>query len=106
MDLTEKVLELTCELIRAKSVTPEDAGCQTLMSERLKAIGFECEFLNIEDVTNLWAVKKFDTSGPHLMFAGHTDVVPTGPLEEWTSDPFEPKVEGGILQGRGAAGPK
>ena len=103
MELTEKVLELTCELIRAKSVTPEDAGCQQLMSERLQAVGFECEFINVEDVTNLWAVKKFDAPGPHLMFAGHTDVVPTGPLEEWTSDPFEPKVEGGILQGRGAA---
>lgn len=103
MELTDKVLDLTCELIRAKSVTPEDAGCQDLMAKRLEAIGFECEFINIEDVTNLWAVKKFSQDGPHLMFAGHTDVVPTGPLEEWTSDPFEPKIADGILQGRGAA---
>ena len=103
MDLTARVLDLTCDLIRAKSVTPEDAGCQTLMADRLSAIGFDCEFLHIEDVTNLWATKSFAQAGPHLMFAGHTDVVPPGPIEEWTTDPFEPHVAEGILQGRGAA---
>lgn len=104
MDLTQRVLDLTCNLIRARSVTPEDAGCQQLMAERLKALGFTCEFIIAEDVTNLWATRSIGTgNGPHLVFAGHTDVVPTGPLDQWTSDPFEPVVREGLLQGRGAA---
>lgn len=104
MDLTQKVLDLTCALIRARSVTPEDAGCQQLMAERLQALDFNCEFINAEDVTNLWATRSFGTgSGPHLVFAGHTDVVPTGPLDQWRSDPFEPTVSEGRLSGRGAA---
>lgn len=104
MDLTQRVLDLTCDLIRARSVTPEDAGCQQLMAERLDALAFTCEFINAEDVTNLWATRSIGSgTGPHLVFAGHTDVVPTGPLDQWATDPFEPVVREGLLHGRGAA---
>ncbi|NKB97507.1 MAG: succinyl-diaminopimelate desuccinylase [Pseudomonadales bacterium] len=104
MEVTNRVLDLTCALIRARSVTPEDAGCQQLIADRLSAIGFRIEFLNASDVTNLWATRQFGSGeGPHLLFAGHTDVVPTGPVEQWSSDPFEPLVSDGKLQGRGAA---
>ncbi len=95
------VLELCCELIRRPSVTPEDAGCQQLMADRLSAIGFSCEHLRFGDVDNLWAVR--GESGPILVFAGHTDVVPTGPEENWQSPPFEPTLKEGYLFGRGAA---
>ncbi|MCW8194298.1 succinyl-diaminopimelate desuccinylase [Proteobacteria bacterium 005FR1] len=92
---------LTCELIRRRSVTPQDAGCLDLISERLSAIGFDCQMLPFEEVSNLWAVR--GSSGPLLVFAGHTDVVPTGPIEKWRSPPFEPTIEGDVLTGRGAA---
>lgn len=95
------VLELTQALIRCRSVTPVDGGCQQLIGERLHTAGFVCEFMNFGDVTNLWARR--GTTGPLLAFAGHTDVVPTGPLEKWSSDPFEPVIRDGILYGRGAA---
>jgi succinyl-diaminopimelate desuccinylase len=95
------VLELTCELMRRPSVTPEDVGCQTLMSERLLPMGFDVQALNFEEVSNLWAVRGH--GGPLLVFAGHTDVVPTGPTEDWSSPPFEPSLRDGYLYGRGAA---
>ncbi len=96
-----KTLELAKALISKKSVTPEDAGCQQLLAERLKAIGFHAEHLRFEDVDNLWI--KRGNGSPCIIFVGHTDVVPTGPLEEWASDPFTPEVRDGFLFGRGAA---
>jgi succinyl-diaminopimelate desuccinylase len=94
-------VELTRALIACPSVTPADAGCQALMTERLAASGFSIETLQFGSVTNLWA-RRGDVS-PVLCFAGHTDVVPTGPLEEWRSDPFTPVIRDGVLYGRGAA---
>ena len=94
-------LELARDLISRASVTPEDAGCQPLLGERLKAIGFELEPMRFEDVDNLWARR--GTSEPLFVFAGHTDVVPTGPEEQWQSPPFTPTITDGKLYGRGAA---
>ncbi|HEX7027686.1 MAG TPA: succinyl-diaminopimelate desuccinylase, partial [Gammaproteobacteria bacterium] len=96
-----KTLDLTKQLIACRSVTPDDAGCQTLIAERLMKLGFKVEQLNYGDVNNLWA-RRGDT-GPVLAFAGHTDVVPPGPLEQWRSDPFLPEERNGKLYGRGAA---
>ena len=102
-------LRLTEQLIACRSVTPEDGGCQHLIGTRLAAIGFECHTLRFgpvgAEVTNLWAVRRgaAGTSGRLLAFAGHTDVVPTGPLAAWASDPFVPSHLGGQLYGRGAA---
>ncbi|HSG03643.1 MAG TPA: succinyl-diaminopimelate desuccinylase [Marinobacterium sp.] len=96
-----ETLKLTCELISRQSVTPEDAGCQQLMTERLKALGFNVEPMPFEEVTNFWARR--GNEGPLLCFAGHTDVVPTGPVEKWQTPPFEPTVKDGMLYGRGAA---
>ena len=95
------VLELTRALIACPSVTPADAGCQALMTARLAASGFSIETLQFGSVTNLWARR--GDARPVLCFAGHTDVVPTGPLEEWRSDPFTPVIRDGVLYGRGAA---
>ena len=95
------VLDLTKELVARKSLTPEDAGCQTLMAERLAKLGFKTESLRFGQVDNLWA--RLGAAKPLLVFAGHTDVVPTGPLEEWRSDPFQPVVRDGLLYGRGTA---
>jgi len=97
-----ETLELAKELIRRKSVTPDDAGCQRLIAARLQAAGFAVEHLRFGAVDNLWALHR-GGAGPTLCFAGHTDVVPAGPLEKWTSDPFDPVVRDGILYGRGAA---
>ena len=94
-------LELTQELIARASVTPSDSGCQKLMTDRLSAAGFAVEKLNFGSVENFWATR--GTGSPVLCFAGHTDVVPTGPLEEWKTDPFKPAVRDGRLYGRGAA---
>jgi len=102
-------LRLTEQLIACRSVTPEDGGCQRLIGERLAAIGFKCHSLCYgppgAEVTNLWAVRRgaAGTSGRLLAFAGHTDVVPTGPLPAWSSDPFVPTHCNGHLHGRGAA---
>ncbi|WP_321876531.1 succinyl-diaminopimelate desuccinylase [Paraburkholderia bannensis] len=98
-------LALTEALIARASVTPDDQHCQRIMTERLNALGFACETIESNGVTNLWAVKRgaAGTDGPLLAFAGHTDVVPTGPLEQWSSPPFEPHHRDGILYGRGAA---
>ena len=93
---------LAQQLIQCPSVTPDDAGCQEILKQRLGALGFRCETLQYEDVTNLWATLG-EQDGPLLVFAGHTDVVPTGPLEEWQVPPFEGRVEDDILHGRGAA---
>ena len=97
----EKTLALACELIRRPSVTPADGGCQALMMERLEALDFRTTALRFGEVDNFWAVR--GDSGPILVFAGHTDVVPTGPLEQWRSPPFEPTLVDGALYGRGAA---
>ncbi|WP_175625693.1 MULTISPECIES: succinyl-diaminopimelate desuccinylase [Oxalobacteraceae] len=96
-----KTLALTEELIALSSVTPEDKGCQSRLIELLEPLGFVCETIESDGVTNLWARK--GTAQPLLVFAGHTDVVPTGPLEQWTSPPFVPTQRDGKLYGRGAA---
>lgn len=95
------VLTLAKDLISRESVTPNDAGCQQVMIERLQALGFEIEIMVFADTTNFWARKGSD--GPLFVFAGHTDVVPAGPLFEWHTPPFEPTVIDGYLHGRGAA---
>ena len=95
-------LELTQALMSRRSVTPADEGCQELMIERLRAAGFQIEPLPFGNVANFWAWRG-SAAAPVLCFAGHTDVVPTGPLEEWRSDPFTPTLREGMLYGRGAA---
>ena len=94
-------LDLAIELISRPSVTPKDEGCQRLLAERLAPLGFKAEHLRFDDVDNLWLRK--GSSSPVFCFAGHTDVVPTGPLEAWTSPPFQPEIRDGLLYGRGAA---
>ena len=95
------VLELAQALIARRSLTPDDADCCELIGARLKNVGFKLEYLNAEGVTNLWAT--YGSGAPLTILAGHTDVVPTGPLEQWQSDPFTPTVRDGVLYGRGAA---
>jgi len=97
----EGALELAQELIRRRSVTPDDGGCQELLAARLGAAGFTCEPMRFGEVSNLWARR--GSARPLVCFAGHTDVVPTGPLSEWHSDPFVPTLRDGRLYGRGAA---
>jgi len=94
-------LQLAIDLIRCRSVTPDDDGCQEMMINRLEAIGFKTERLRFGEVVNFWAVRGND--GPILAFAGHTDVVPTGPENNWNNPPFEPKIIDKMLHGRGAA---
>jgi len=94
-------ISLLKELIRRPSITPDDAGCQEILAERLTRLGFECEAMPFGDVQNLWARR--GNSGPVLCFAGHTDVVPPGSEDEWQSDPFEPAVRDGNIFGRGSA---
>lgn len=94
-------LQLAFDLIARRSVTPDDDGCQSLMMERLAAVGFNNERMRFEDVDNFWSRR--GTEGPVVCFAGHTDVVPTGPETRWSNPPFEPKIIDGKLFGRGAA---
>lgn len=94
-------LDLTRDLLERNSVTPADEGCQDLMARRLEACGFRIEKLRYGNVDNLWAIR--GSESPVLCFAGHTDVVPTGPLHEWQSNPFVATIRDGVLYGRGAA---
>ena len=94
-------LDLSLQLLRQPSVTPEDHTCQTIMADRLSKIGFNIENMRFEDVDNLWARR--GTEAPVFCFAGHTDVVPTGKLDAWESDPFKPEIRDGKLYGRGNA---
>jgi len=96
-----ETLDLAIDLISRDSTTPEDAGCQDLMIARLEAIGFKAERMRFDDVDNFWARR--GNSSPVLAFAGHTDVVPTGPVENWDSHPFKPEIRDGVLYGRGAS---
>jgi succinyl-diaminopimelate desuccinylase len=99
--MPDSALELAKELIARRSVTPEDGGCQEVIAKRLERAGFKCEPMNFGAVSNLWARR--GAHAPLVCFAGHTDVVPTGPLSEWHSDPFVPTIRDGKLYGRGAA---
>lgn len=101
MTALSPTLQLTMDLIHRRSVTPADADCQAVMIQRLQAIGFQVEHLRFGDVDNFWAV--CGESGPILAFAGHTDVVPSGPEQKWQNPPFEPTIRDGMLYGRGAA---
>ncbi|MEM8593360.1 MAG: succinyl-diaminopimelate desuccinylase [Pseudomonadota bacterium] len=100
-------VQLASDLIAQASVTPNDADCQRIMCERLSVLGFSITELNFgegaERVKNFWATHGDASEGPILAFAGHTDVVPTGPLDQWSTDPFEPTIKDGMLYGRGAA---
>ena len=99
--MNSNTLDLAIDLLSIESVTPEDNGCQKILCDRLAKIGFIYETLQFGDVTNLWARR--GTEAPLLAFAGHTDVVPTGPLDKWLSDPFKPEIRDGYLYARGAA---
>jgi len=94
-------LSLTCDLISRPSVTPDDKGCQQIIATRLTPLGFEAEWMQFGEVDNLWLRK--GSQNPLLVLAGHTDVVPTGPLDKWNHPPFEPTINGQMLFGRGAA---
>ncbi|MBS24149.1 MAG: succinyl-diaminopimelate desuccinylase, partial [Gammaproteobacteria bacterium] len=94
-------LDLAKQLIERASITPDDKDCQQILSERLTAAGFTCKQYPFDEVSNLWA--EIGETGPLFVFAGHTDVVPPGPLEEWSFDPFTPTEDGEFLYGRGAA---
>lgn len=101
MNTLSETQQLTFDLIARESVTPVDAGCQELLIRRLQAIGFSIQPLRFDDVDNFWAVR--GSEGPILCFAGHTDVVPTGPEGQWQNAPFAPTIKDGMLYGRGAA---
>ena len=99
--MPDPTLALAQQIVALPSVTPEDGGCCDLFAGRLQALGFSIEFINRNGVTNLWARRGH--AAPLFVFAGHTDVVPTGPLDQWTSPPFAPEIRDGMLYGRGAA---
>jgi succinyl-diaminopimelate desuccinylase len=98
---SEPAIQLLCELIRLRSITPDDAGCQAILAARLAALGFTIESMRFGEVENLWARR--GDAAPVLCFAGHTDVVPPGADDKWDSDPFEPVIRDGMLYGRGSA---
>lgn len=100
-ELSDPTIDVLCDLIRRRSITPDDAGCQALLAARLSRLGFTCETLQFNDVTNLWA--RLGDTPPVLCFAGHTDVVPPGDEAQWNTDPFEPTFKDGMLYGRGSA---
>ena len=100
-ELSDPTITLLCDLIRRRSVTPDDAGCQALLGDRLRSLGFDCETMQFNDVTNLWARR--GSASPVFCFAGHTDVVPPGNEAEWSSPPFEPTFKDGDLYARGSA---
>src|SRR5262249_39718827 len=93
------VIHLAKQLLTCPSITPLDAGCQKILRERLIKIGFKCESMRFDDVDNLWA--RYGSQSPLLVFAGHTDVVPTGPESAWSFPPFQPVIQDGFLYGRG-----
>ncbi|MEP6511924.1 MAG: M20/M25/M40 family metallo-hydrolase, partial [Dokdonella sp.] len=97
--MTSIVFDLACELIHRPSLTPDDAGCQAVIAERLARAGFSIERMRFGDVDNLWATH--GSGGPVLVLLGHTDVVPSGPADAWTSPPFSPTIRDGRLYGRG-----
>ena len=99
----QTLIELTGRLIERRSVSPDDAGCQDILYAALAPLGFKRVQYDFADVKNLWAVKKGDQPGPTLIFAGHTDVVPSGPLDAWSNDPFTLTVSQDVIYGRGAA---
>jgi succinyl-diaminopimelate desuccinylase len=99
--MADSTIDLARELIARRSVTPQDAGCLDVITARLAPLGFRCERVSANGVDNLWARR--GSQAPLICFAGHTDVVPTGPLEHWSSDPFLPTVRDGVLVGRGAS---
>ncbi len=101
-DSAHPTITLTCDLIRRPSVTPDDSHCQRMLAERLAPLGFAAEHLRFHDVDNLW-LKRGGNARPLFVFAGHTDVVPTGPRDKWSLDPFAPEIRDGQLYGRGAA---
>ena len=101
MTKASRTQALAAELIALDSVTPQDKGCQQRLTALLAPLGFVCETIESNGVTNLWARK--GTTSPVFVFAGHTDVVPTGPAQQWASEPFTPTVREGRLYGRGAA---
>lgn len=99
--MSDPTLTLARQIIACHSVTPDDAGCMEILAARLQPLGFSIEYINRNGVTNLWARR--GTAKPLFVFAGHTDVVPTGPLDKWTSPPFAPEIRDGMLYGRGTA---
>src|SRR5205085_4986674 len=101
VDPADPTIALTRALVGRRSVTPDDAGCQAILAAELRSLGFACETLEWNGVTNLWARR--GTTRPLVCLAGHTDVVPSGPLDAWHSDPFVPTERDGVLFGRGAA---
>lgn len=101
MEHQSDTIRLADELVSKNSVTPDDMGCQQLLADRLNPLGFTCEHMRFGEVDNLWA--RLGDTGPLFCFAGHTDVVPTGPVENWQSDPFKPEIRDGLIYGRGTA---
>src|SRR5262245_62055645 len=95
------IIELAKQLISLPSITPNDSGCQKLISERMRHAGFECEIMRFGNVYNVWW--RYEKKSPLVVFAGHTDVVPTGPEADWTSHPFLPEIRSDYLYGRGAS---